>query len=100
MLLQAAHWDADNVNWGSFAGMRPLHSHLEQDLPCAHGCDALNKQLLLGSRAPQLLLVCCLPGTRYREKPSAVLSVYPLGQSASAKNVNISIANLYPWCSG
>lgn len=80
-------------------GTGPLHSHLEQDLPCARCCDALNI-FYWGPELLQFLLAFLLPGARYWEKLSAVLSVYPLGQCASSKNVNISIANLYPWHSG
>lgn len=79
-------------------GMGPLHLHLEQDLLCAHCCDALNHSW--GSELLQFPLASLLPGVRYQEKSAAVLSVYPLGQSASSANVNISIANLYPWHSG
>lgn len=38
-----------------------------------------------------------LPGLGPQNRFPAVLSVYPFGQSASLKNVNISSVNLYPW---
>lgn len=78
--------------------IRALHLHLEQDLPRAHCCDALESF----SHSPELipwLFHSQEGGTGRNHGQFSLCTLYlPFGQSASSRSVNISF--VHPWHSG